>query len=278
MTDPNVQAIKARNYDRGTVVFEQGSETEDHLFFLFSGDIEITRHRHDGKHQIDHVHPGMFFGEVAVISQQAHHMTATVSSDQARVGIINRQTFIELCQARPDFLLNLLRHAIERLLRADDKLTRITQTLDSEKRREVEAERRHRPKINILDYVNSLFTRTHYRGEVIFKENQEADGKMYFVFEGELDVVRRVNNKDEVIGRVGPNDFFGEMALISNHPRAASIIVRPPSAKLGLLDHETFMKIARSNPPFLYEILRMVIARLVLTEHLIDMLVVDTHP
>lgn len=276
MTDPNVQSIKGRTYNRGEVVFTQGSETEDHLFFLFSGDVTITRHRHDGNHQIDHVHAGMFFGEVAVISQQRHHMTATVSSEHARVGIINRTTFIDLCHARPDFLLNLLRHAIERLLRADDKLTRITQTLDPERRGQVEAERRHRPQINILDYVNSLFTRAYPRGEVIFKENQEADGKMYFVFEGELDVVRRVDQSDEVIGRVGPNDFFGEMALISNHPRAASIIVRTQSAKLGMLDHETFMKIARSNPPFLYEILRMVIARLVLTEHIIDMLVMDS--
>lgn len=275
MTHPDVQSIKGRTHQKGEVIFAQGSDTEDHLYFLFSGEIVITRKRKDGNHEIDHIHPGMFFGEVAVISQQKHHMTAAVASDQARLGVINRGTFVELCHARPDFLLTLLRHAIERLLRADDKLTRITQTLDSEKRGQVEAERRHRPQINILDYVNSLFTRSYPRGETIFKENEDADGKMYFVFEGELDVVRRVNNADEVIGRVGPNDFFGEMALISNHPRAASIVVRTQSAKLGMLDHETFMKIARSNPPFLYEILRMVVARLVLTEHLIDMLVGD---
>merc|ERR1712118_395147 len=51
------------------------------------------------------------------------------------------------------------------------------------------------------------------------------DGDFLFVIEkGSLDCIKKINNEDKVVKTCGVGDVFGELALLYNCPRAASVV------------------------------------------------------
>ena len=60
--------------------------------------------------------------------------------------------------------------------------------------------------------------RDHY----FFRENDQATA-MFVVESGEVSILKSWNGTEYEIGRLGPGDCFGEMALIDLFPRSASV-------------------------------------------------------
>lgn len=60
------------------------------------------------------------------------------------------------------------------------------------------------------------------RNQYFFRENDRATA-MFVVEAGEVSVLKSWNAKEYEIGRLGPGDCFGEMALIDLFPRSASV-------------------------------------------------------
>jgi CRP-like cAMP-binding protein len=74
------------------------------------------------------------------------------------------------------------------------------------------------------------------RGEDVIVQDEIGDA-FYIVEKGTLVVKRKYNsnNDDEaaqVVGRLGPNSFFGEIALLTQEPRSATITVESTDARL----------------------------------------------
>ncbi|MBX7057596.1 MAG: cyclic nucleotide-binding domain-containing protein [Leptospirales bacterium] len=124
--------------------------------------------------------------------------------------------------------------------------------------------------LNIFEYVNNLATDIRKEGDAIFRQGDESDGRMYFVAEGELVVIRDIDGEPHELNRLQPGAFFGEMAILSRTKRTATVKVVSRLAKLGYLDENVFMKIARTNPVFLYSLLKLVIQRIAMIEDQID--------
>jgi hypothetical protein len=60
-------------------------------------------------------------------------------------------------------------------------------------------------------------------GETIFRQGDPGDC-MYAVIEGEVEVIREESAAEpKVIERLGPGQYFGEMALVSAAPRMATV-------------------------------------------------------
>ena len=58
-------------------------------------------------------------------------------------------------------------------------------------------------------------------GDQIFKEGDE--GRLaYVVEEGEVEIFIIIDDREQVLGTVGKDGIFGEMALIDNQPRMAN--------------------------------------------------------
>jgi CRP-like cAMP-binding protein len=102
----------------------------------------------------------------------------------------------------------------------------------------------------------------HKEGDVIFAQSDESNGRMYFVAEGELAVIRTIDGEPHELNRIREGAFFGEMAIINRSKRTATVKVVSKKAKLGYLDEEIFMKIGKANPIFLYSLLKLVIQRI----------------
>ncbi|MDF3822126.1 cyclic nucleotide-binding domain-containing protein [Leptospira sp. 96542] len=104
------------------------------------------------------------------------------------------------------------------------------------------------------------------RGEVLFKEGVPSNGAMFFLFEGQLDIYKQIESKHTKLRSILPGEFFGEMAIINNSPRAASIVVVSETAKLGIINRNTFVKMSQESPEFLFLLLKKVIERLYETD------------
>ncbi|AFM11774.1 cyclic nucleotide-binding domain-containing protein [Turneriella parva] len=120
--------------------------------------------------------------------------------------------------------------------------------------------------MDLSKYLHQLASRTVTMGNVIFKEDQEGDGNMYFVIEGEVSIFITNKNTQLKVNTITPGKFFGELALLKNIPRTASAIVTSPTAKIARLDKSIFMQLAKSDPEFLFDLLKIVLDRLIIAE------------
>lgn len=61
-------------------------------------------------------------------------------------------------------------------------------------------------------------------GDVLFQQGDGGDS-MFFVVSGQLEVRLRVpGDEDRVVSVVGPNSIIGEMSLLLDEPRAATVV------------------------------------------------------
>jgi CRP-like cAMP-binding protein len=86
---------------------------------------------------------------------------------------------------------------------------------------------------------------TYKAGEVLFREGDPGD-RFYIVESGQLVVTRSVNGKTVELSRRGPGDYVGEIALLQNRPRTATITCATECALLSL-EAEYFHALVTKN-------------------------------
>jgi CRP/FNR family cyclic AMP-dependent transcriptional regulator len=89
-------------------------------------------------------------------------------------------------------------------------------------------------------------------------------GREFFVLiEGEADV-RKGNRR---INRMGPGDFFGEIALVTDRPRTATVVASAPVRAL-VVTARNFKRLLEQQPEIQGKVLSAVVARLAPDENL----------
>uniref|UniRef100_A0AC11C2V5 Protein kinase cAMP-dependent type I regulatory subunit beta n=1 Tax=Ovis aries TaxID=9940 RepID=A0AC11C2V5_SHEEP len=80
-------------------------------------------------------------------------------------------------------------------------------------------------------------------GEKIVVQGQPGDD-FFIITEGAASVLQRRSPSEEYVevGRLGPSDYFGEIALLLNRPRAATVVARGP-LKCVKLDRPRFERV-----------------------------------
>ena len=87
----------------------------------------------------------------------------------------------------------------------------------------------------------------HAEGRVIFEEGDPGD-KLYFIDRGEVEVVvTGPTGEKRRMALLRDGDYFGEIALLEDVPRTATVRTRAPSLLLGL-DREQFLDLLRAVP------------------------------
>jgi len=82
-------------------------------------------------------------------------------------------------------------------------------------------------------------------GTVLFREG-DVGREMYVLQSGKISISKKVRDVEKVLAILGPGEFFGEMAIISNKPRNASATVED-DARVLVIDPRTFEAMIRGN-------------------------------
>jgi len=98
------------------------------------------------------------------------------------------------------------------------------------------------------------------RGTTLFNEGEP--GKEMFVLQsGKITISKKVRDVEKVLAVLGPGEFFGEMAIISNKPRNATAVVAE-DAKLLVIDPKTFEGMIRGNSEIAVRMIKKLAERL----------------
>src|SRR6188474_1640162 len=83
-------------------------------------------------------------------------------------------------------------------------------------------------------------------GTILCREASVED-RFYMILEGEVEVTKIINNTEtRLLKTLGPGDFFGEMALIHNAPRAATVTAKSALTTLEL-DKSAFDRVLQKS-------------------------------
>lgn len=113
------QKIQPVSLPHGKFVFREGDASDGFMYFIFAGDIEISK---AGLGTLRTLSQGHFFGEMALIRATPRTATARVQSSEAKLGRIDIKTFAWLAKTNPSFLANLIGVVAKRAARAMKKV------------------------------------------------------------------------------------------------------------------------------------------------------------
>ena len=113
---------------------------------------------------------------------------------------------------------------------------------------------------SVSEYVGGDGTVEYYRaGSVLFSEGEQGD-RAYLIESGILEISTFSRDERFVLQMLGPGEIVGEMAIIDDAPRSATVIVIA-DAKLLVIKRDQLHQRMRQSDPILHMLMRLIMAR-----------------
>lgn len=96
--------------------------------------------------------------------------------------------------------------------------------------------------------------RDYKAGEIIVRQGDSGDC-MFVIQEGEVEAVAEADGKEYRLRTLGPNEFFGEMALFEKETRTATIRALQPTRVLTI-DKKNFLGGIHEDPSLAFRVVR----------------------
>ncbi len=208
---------------RGEVLFKQ-NDYSNSFFSILEGNVSIQVEGKDGATAVFTLSKGDFFGEMGLLSGRRRSGTVIAGENCVLVETPRRS------------MLKLL-HAASGVQRRLDEVTlkRIVRNYLDASLSESE-----------LEYlVQEAKFKQYAVGDTIFNEGDKADG-LYMIRRGSVTVSRLDAGKEVVLAYVSAGNYVGEMALVSNMPRSATVRAAAPT-EMVLLEAERFNAVMERN-------------------------------
>jgi len=213
-----VAAFKIVTFRSGDEIIHQGDEGD--LFYVIEeGQCEVTI---DGVGMVAEIDGGGgrdFFGELALLYNAPRAASVTAVS-ACKAWALDRTTFKTIMQDCATKQSNLYRAFL-------DKVPLLSTLSAYEK----------------LQLADALRPTNYDRNQVIIREGEEGND-FFIVEEGEVICSKRDGSGDEmeVSDPLGPGSYFGELALLNNDVRAATVRALSPARVLAV-DRATFNRV-----------------------------------
>ena len=97
--------------------------------------------------------------------------------------------------------------------------------------------------------INLVVRRSFRSGQYIFREGEIGDFAYVVCFDN-VKIFKKRDNQEVVLGTLGKDTMFGEMALIDNESRMASARATDGNVELLMMVRDTFQRKLSSLNPF----------------------------
>lgn len=197
-----VMAMTPSSPEKGKVIYTQGQWDSNTMYLVVAGQVNL--HQTKPGRELETVIPvrtGQYFGSHQVMYPFPREHTAKAATDDVKLWVLDRtalkltmmEDVIETRQRRIEFLINV------------PILAPLT-----------ELERRH--------VADSLEVEDYADAEVIVRQN-DPGRHMYIVETGFVTITQQLTpvSAPTELCRLGPGSYFGEMALLTDRPRTASV-------------------------------------------------------
>ncbi|MES1242454.1 MAG: cyclic nucleotide-binding domain-containing protein [Acidobacteriota bacterium] len=104
-------------------------------------------------------------------------------------------------------------------------------------------------------------------GDYVFREG-ELGTEMYIIHEGKVEILSGTGSSEQLLSVLEKGDFFGEMSILEDLPRAASARA-VTDVKLLQINGSTFDQLLRNNPEIAVRMMRKLARRLRETDELL---------
>ena len=195
--------VRGRSYHGGEAVIEQDSKG-DEAYIIQKGQVEVKVEDQIGEtHTVAVLSPGDFFGELALL-EDAPRSATIVAMDELEVLVLDRPVFEKFVQKHGG-AKEKLSEAI-RALRVIQRMPLFEEFSSGE-----------------MATVASKFNMEIYReGQKIVIQGEMGD-RFYVIQSGMAEVIIGTNGEEEKIRSLRPGEFFGELALLQDIPRTATV-------------------------------------------------------
>jgi CRP-like cAMP-binding protein len=129
----------------------------------------------------------------------------------------------------------------------------------------------HLKEKNLKLVANLLKEREYKKGDIIVKQGESGVG-LFIIIKGKVKIVKKLADGKEIdIAVHGENEFFGELSVLDDKPRTASVIAIEDTKTLAMT-HWEFKALLEEHPEIALDILPVIVERFRETnEQLIEM-------
>ena len=278
--------------NKGEVIFRQGDQG-DTMYIIQSGTVEISQDKDGKKVLLALLEKGDFFGEMALIDKHLRSATATAIS-HSRILAFTRTSIMERIRQDPGVVLHLLttlchritqtNHLLHTMVQSDEALRSFVESKGQILPESAEAGSDYEPSsasdISPQFSPDTQAAASHQeplkraidlsirREDCILVENGEPvfhqgdpGNSMYIVVEGSVEISQGHEDDRNVLAYLGPGDFFGETAMITDQHRTAHAFTTGKTF-LFPISKDDFLEQIKTRPELALYILQGLIIRL----------------
>ena len=214
-----IGAMEEKKYNKDDVVIKQGDDG-DVLYVVDTGSLKCFRKMKADDAEDTYLktyQPGEAFGELALLYNAPR--AATIIADEESICFsLDRDCFNHIVKES----------TIKRRERFEEFVSKIP----------LLSEINSYERSKITDCLNTEYFKD---GDKIITEGEVGE-KFYFIEEGTAKAMKNQNGSDVQVFEYKPNDYFGELALLRDEPRAASIYATS-DITLAWIDRNAFKRL-----------------------------------
>ncbi|GAB4529842.1 MAG: hypothetical protein Kow0063_07320 [Anaerolineae bacterium] len=195
----------------GEVIFSPG-DPGDAVYFVESGQVELTKEGEERRETLARLIPGDFFGEMALLTGQSRTVTARTMT-HSNLWVLYRTDFDNLLVKHPGLTVALSNVLRERLSQSEGGFV---------------ATHLHKlallgglSRVQLEELGERLQPQAFQSGDIVYFEGRPGD-TMYFIESGQVEQSVSSPRGPVLLETLESGDFFGEDALLADKPHVAT--------------------------------------------------------